>query len=153
MCCSAAAIGLDLILDTLRRARPRFDCRIVLGLILAGLLVRAVRLYPLQDLSTDESAKNYGERAARILPRHSIIVTYTTPPEWKYHTVFRWYVKLLQHERPDVSVVSFPPTEFVRQLVRANHPMFTYVRTQPLSEFAHEPVQGIDEGLLRLRLD
>ncbi len=152
MCSVGAALGLDLLLATLRHARPKLDTRYVLLLVGLGLLIRAVRLYPARDLSRDRSAWTYGEQVASVLPKHSIVVTYTMPAEWKYHTVFRWYVKLVRNERPDVSVMPFASPELIRQLLEADHPVFTYVKTSYLKQFTHEEVPGVDEGLLRLGL-
>ncbi len=153
MCCAAAALGLDCLLWVLRRARPGLAPRLALTLVGAALLVRAVRLYPAQDLSADSSALEYGERLADVLPKHAIIATYTLPHEWKYYTVFRWYVKQLQGRRPDVSVLPFPPPELIRQFLQAGHPVFAFAEVETLAEFEHRPVAGVSEGLLRLSLD
>lgn len=129
--------------------------RVPLRFLVAGLLsavgtYRAVASYSKHDLSKFNAADEYARSLVDGLPQGAFIANFTTPPEWRYDAVFTYY-RLVLAARPDVTMVTLPPPEFLVQLVTAQLPVYVYVPTYPVQV---PPFRVIEQnGLFRLELD
>jgi hypothetical protein len=134
--CCAASVGLDWALTQLQATFWWLQSgRLQKVALTAGLAAKIASLYPDRNLSEDTAALAYGELLAKNLPHSAIIVNYTSPPEWKYDTVFRYYFQLVRKQRQDVLIYIFPPADFVRGLVAQGYQVFAYAEVPLLNEF------------------
>lgn len=129
--------------------------RVPLRFLVAGLLsavgtYRVVANYSKHDLSKFNAADEYARSLVDGLPRNAYIANFTTPPEWRYDAVFTYY-RLVRSARPDVTMVTLPPPEYLVQLVTAKLPVYVYVPTYPVQV---PPFRVAEKnGLFRLELD
>jgi hypothetical protein len=97
--------------------------------------------YGAVDMSGYTAARDYGERLCAELPRRAVIVHFSTPPEWKNHTVFAFYYQLVLRRRQDVRVVRPAAPAQVSELVRRGVPVYLYypvARVLPLFHLAKD---------------
>lgn len=153
MLASCAALGLDQACSWLRGAfeRPRV-LRGVQVLVFLGLGAKAWGAYHDRDMSDATGAFEYGERLSERLPSSAVLVTYTSPPEWRYYTVFRWYFQLVLKRRVDVYVYVFPAADFVHSLIEEGYAVYAFAEVPLLDEFELVAQDDLAPDLVRVTL-
>jgi hypothetical protein len=153
MLASCTALGLDQALAWLKGIidegrTPRW----VQAVIALGLVLKAWGAYPDRDLSNATEARDYAADLGEYLPPSAIMVTYTSPPEWRYYTVFRWYYQLVSRQRLDVYVYVFPSSDFVRALLADGYEIYAFAESPLLDEFELVALDQVVPDLVRVEL-
>lgn len=152
MLASSAALGLDQACSWLRAAfEPRLLAAVQV-MVFLGLGVKMWSAYPDRDLSDARAAFDYGERLSEHLPTSAVLVTFTSPPEWRYYTVFRWYFQLVLKRRLDVYVYVFPASDFVRSLIEEGYSVYAFAEVPLLDDFDLVPRDDLAPDLVRVTL-
>ncbi|MBK8482693.1 MAG: DUF2723 domain-containing protein [Proteobacteria bacterium] len=129
--CCLVGLGVDGALaavDRLTSASPRAP-RVRLGLALVLALFPAslaAASYGKVDLHGYRAAYDYGERMSRELPTGTVIINFTTPPEWKNDAVFALYFQRILGRRPDVAVRTRMNRDDVLALLAQGTPVYLY---------------------------
>jgi hypothetical protein len=102
---------------------------------LARIAIPALCLFPLSlaaanfnavSLRGYTEAREYGEQLCAQLPRGAVILTFTTPPEWKNDAVFAHYFQKVLRRRRDVTVRGHVTPVVVMDLLRRGVPTYLY---------------------------
>jgi hypothetical protein len=126
-----AGAGVDALLVAVARIAAPQRRRLLVQL--ASIAVAAlpallgVGHYRTVDMSGFTEARDFGERLVRELPQGAALVTFTTPPEWKYDAVFGFFMHQALGLRPDVALVTAPRPADLAALVRAGRPTYLYL--------------------------
>jgi hypothetical protein len=111
-------------------------------------VLRAWVTHPSVDLSSDRSARTWGEQVAASLPRDAAVLDFTTAPEWKYKAVWEYYFQRALGYRPDVLALQLPPRQLLLQAFNSGRPVYVYAPDEAEAFFDVTP-----EGpLFRIRL-
>jgi hypothetical protein len=87
--------------------------------LIAGLLIRSVYLYPELDASRDLRAEIFGKRVMKSAPKDAIIFTDTDE-----ETFSLWYFHFALGQRPDLAVIAngLLPFEWYQDGLRSTYP-------------------------------
>jgi hypothetical protein len=133
------AVGIESVFAILNRRVRSTMARPLTVLFCAVLLLitleDAHKGYDAMDLSSYTAPLDYGEELCLRLPPNSVIVNYTTPPEWIRDSVFTHYFQKILQRRRDVYVFTFPSSAQIRALLNAHVPVFAFAHSDSLTRF------------------
>jgi hypothetical protein len=138
LCCFVAA-GAQALGDTIGKVvtvhRRRGMRRLTNGALLAFAAALALGNYRSVDMSGFTETDEYVEAMVRLLPKDSVLLNFTTPPEWKLDAVFGMYVQKVLLQRTDVDVVVPRGPAAISAALASGRPVYAYV-----------PIAGLAKG-------
>jgi hypothetical protein len=147
LACIWAGFGAEAVAELLAR-RLHAHLRLLSWAALALPAFLVARNYARVDLSDETEAAEWGERACRGVASGARILLYSSPPEWRYYSVFLYVQDGLQQCR-DVEIWRKPKVAQIRRALVRGEPIYMFHRVGPIS--SHFEVEN-DGGLLRLQL-
>ncbi len=79
------------------------------------------------DMSDFDEAERYAQTMAETLPEGALLVSFSTPVEWQYLTVFGLYYRKVRGKRGDVSIFNNPTASEIAARIDQGIPVFMYV--------------------------
>ena len=129
--CLLSGLGLKAALESLRRPA----LRALLGwLALCWPVARGALDFERRDRSDFGAAERYAEAVEATLPPSAVLLSYTTPAEWKYDAVFRFYYQQTLGKRRDVIVARQLGLTYVRRLLQEGRAVYLYAPVDPISQ-------------------
>lgn len=127
LACLTAAFGLDAAAAGLARVHPTLVHLRVTALALP--LSRVLTNHHAVDLSHETEASLYGREACDGIEQPAIILSYSTPEEWRYYSVFI-YEQAAHGRCLAVEIVKKPTTTRARELVGGHRPVYVFLPTE-----------------------
>jgi len=121
--CIGAGLAVHAAGEQLATWRPRA----VFALAFAGLLplTNLVINYAAVDLSGRYEAATYGERVCDAIEEPAVVVSYSSPQEWRYYAVFL-YVQRALGRCADVEVLKKPPAKRLHALLASGVNVYVF---------------------------
>ncbi len=116
---------------------------------LPGILV--LRNASWVDRSEYTEARDYGQTMCDHLPANAKLLHFTTPSEWRMHSVFGEYFQKVIGCRPDVEVITMPTALDTLARMRANETLFLYEPVAEVVELFDIVPDGPAFRILRVR--
>jgi hypothetical protein len=138
LCCLVGAGAQSLIALSAKAAPSRLARHAVLA---ATAVPFALPLwlvstnYAAADMSRFDETEPYLRAVAETLPPDAVILSFTTPPEWKRYAVFGMYGQLVRGERPDVRHHISPDLRKLARELDSGPPLYAYDEVPLLKQF------------------
>lgn len=138
LCCLVGA-GSQSLTELIAKAVPpdlaRYASLTAAALLFALPLWLASTNYAAADMSEFDDTEPFLRAVAETLPPDAVILTFTTPPEWRRYAVFGMYAQLVGGERTDVRHHVAPDLRKLAREIGSGPALYAYEEVALLKQF------------------